>query len=65
MLRSRRSTLGVQFARHGLALDNAVLDDTERRLVARRRRRSAPATRTARALKRLDEVLDDLEHAQP
>jgi predicted acylesterase/phospholipase RssA len=63
VLRSRRTRLGAQLARHGLALDNAVLDDSERRLVARRRRRGAPATRTAHALKRLDEVLNDLEHA--
>ena len=62
MLRSRRSTLGRQLARHGIAIDRAVLDDSERRLVTRRRR-LLHGTRTARALQRLDETLTDLEHA--
>ena len=64
MLRSRRSTLGRQLARHGIAIDRAVLDDSERRLVTRRRR-LLHGTRTARALQRLDETLTDLEHAFP
>jgi hypothetical protein len=38
-----------------------VLDDPARRLVGRQRR--LPGTRSARALKRLDEVLNDLELA--
>jgi NTE family protein len=63
LLRSRRSTLGAQFARHGITIDRAVLDDAERRLVRRRRRALAGGTRLARALKRLDETLLDLEHA--
>jgi NTE family protein len=63
LLRSRRSTLGAQFARHGITIDHAVLDDAERRLVRRRRRTLAGGTRLARALKRLDETLVDLEHA--
>ena len=61
-LRSRRSSLGRQLARHGIGIDRAVLDDTERRLVTRRRR-LLHGTRTARALQRLDETLTDLEHA--
>jgi hypothetical protein len=60
MLRSRRTRLGAQLARHGLALDNATLDDEQRRLVSRRR---GASTRSARALKRLDETLTDLEHS--
>jgi NTE family protein len=61
LLRSRRSSLGAQLARHGVAIDGAVLDDPARRLVGRQRR--LPGTRSARALKRLDEVLNDLELA--
>ena len=61
LLRSRRSSLGAQLARHGVTIDAAVLDDPARRLVGRPRR--PPGTPSARALKRLDEVLDDLESA--
>ncbi len=63
-LRSRRGQLAATLARHGLALDDAVLDDAHRTPA-----RPAPArcrTRAARTLHRLDEVLDDLErHCQP
>ena len=59
LLRSRRSSLGAQLARHGVAIDAAVLDDATRHLLGRQRR--LPGTRSARALKRLDEVLNDLE----
>jgi hypothetical protein len=61
LLRSRRSSLAAQLARHGMAINGAVLDDPARRLVGRQRR--LPGTRSARALKRLDEVLNDLELA--
>jgi NTE family protein len=61
-LRSRRSALGATLARHGLALNKAVLDDTQRTLVSGK---IATAGRLARALKRLDEVLVDLEQALP
>jgi NTE family protein len=67
-LRSRRSTLRAQLARHGLALDDAVLDDPHRRLLQRARRtdRQPPRrSRAALALARLDEVLIDLEQALP
>jgi predicted acylesterase/phospholipase RssA len=75
-LRSRRGSLGPLLARHGLALDDAVLDDRGRRLL-RPPRWVAPhgwmadtlsrlpplaeAREGARALRRLDEVLADLE----
>ena len=59
LMRSRRSSLGSQLARHGVTIDAAALDDPSRRLVGRQRR--LPGTRSARALKRLDEVLSDLE----
>jgi NTE family protein len=61
MLRSRRSALAAQLAPHGVTLDEAVLADRERTLVSRR----APRTRSAWALKRLEGVLNDLEHALP
>jgi NTE family protein len=59
-LRSRRSTLAATLARHGITLNGAVLDDTHRTLVGRKRRLR---TRAARTLKRLDEVLNDLSMA--
>jgi predicted acylesterase/phospholipase RssA len=59
-LRSRRSTLALTLARHGITLNNAVLDDTHRTLVGRKRHLR---TRAARALQRLDEVLNDLDAA--
>jgi len=58
-LRSRRSVLGATLARHGLALDHAVLDDSRRTLL--KRRVPAKGTGAAQALQRLDEVLDDLQ----
>jgi hypothetical protein len=59
-LRSRRSELEATLQRHGLALNDAVLDDARRTLVERR---AADGRRAARALRRLDEVLNDLERA--
>jgi hypothetical protein len=59
-LRSRRSVLGGRLARHGLGLDDAVLDDERRVLIKRRR---LAGTRASRALRRLDEVLNDLDRA--
>lgn len=59
-LRSRRSSIGAMLAQHGLALDDAVLDDTRRHLVEPRRTRF---NALAQPLQRLDEVLDDLEQA--
>ena len=61
-LRSRRSTLRKQLARHGIAIDDAALDE-RRHLV--RRRAASHVGRAAGALHRLDEVLNDLEQALP
>ena len=61
-LRSRRTALRRTLAAHGLALDEDVLDDPTRVLVKRKGR---PAGRALRALKRLEEVLDDLERTLP
>jgi hypothetical protein len=58
-LRSRRGVLGATLARHGLALDDALLDQERRTLIKHRRPRKGTAA--ARALRRLDEVLNDLQ----
>ena len=58
-LRSRRGVLRTTLAAHGLALDDAVLDEERRTLLKHRRPRRG--THAARALRRLDEVLDDLQ----
>ena len=61
MLRSRRTVLARQLAPHGIGLDDALLDDPQRHLLdARRPARRRPA---ARAVRRLEEVLDDLDVA--
>jgi NTE family protein len=60
-LRSHRHAVGATLARHGLAIDDAVLADPQRRLVA-----DGPAALQAplaRALRRLEGVLDDLQAA--
>lgn len=59
MLRSRRTVLKAQLSRHGVGLDEAVLDDPQRHLIEKRR----PSKQLGRQLKRLEEVLDDLEQA--
>lgn len=57
MLRGRRSELARQLAPHGLALDDDALDDPRRGLEpSGRRRLDAAAT-----VRRLEDVLDDLE----
>jgi NTE family protein len=60
MLRSRRSVLAQQLAPHGVRFDDAALDDPHRALLARRVRGRLPS---ARAVRRLEDVLDDLDHA--
>jgi hypothetical protein len=65
-LRSRRSVLNATLARHGLALDDAALDHPHARLLPRRRGSTVKADMKAqlalaRPLKRLQEVLDDLQ----
>ncbi len=61
MLRSHRGSLSTKLARHGIALDEAVLADTSRQLIHLAPPRLTTPTRTALALKRLDATLDDLE----
>ncbi len=57
-LRSRRSTLRAQLEPHGVGIDDAVLDDAGRRLLGAE---PAPRRSAAQALRRLEEVLDDLD----
>jgi predicted acylesterase/phospholipase RssA len=67
-LRARRRTLHAMLARHGLALDYAVLDDPARRLVAAvpgrpSDRHAASPEHLGGALAQLGKVLDELESA--
>lgn len=62
-LRSRRGELRTTLAHHGLVLAEAVLDDSRRVLL--KHLRSPKRTRAARALQRLDEILDDLQRSLP
>ena len=60
MLRARHTVLARQFAPHGIRFDDAVLDDPRRTLLGRRAALRRP---TARAVRRLEDVLDDLDIA--
>ncbi|UCH17447.1 MAG: patatin-like phospholipase family protein [Burkholderiales bacterium] len=60
-LRSRRLAVGQTLARHGLALDDAVLDDPRRTLLDVR---VPPRGRAQQALRQLEQTLDRLESAQ-
>ncbi|MBZ8142511.1 patatin [Rubrivivax gelatinosus] len=60
-LRARRAELAPRLARHGIVFDDAALDDETRRLIPPRRRPRPAHTPTARAMRRLDQVLDELE----
>ncbi len=63
MLRARRSALGATFARHGVAIDDAVLADASRHLIGKTGEKRAPSTAAqgTHALERLDGMLSDLE----
>ena len=58
MLRSRKTTLTTQLARHGIRLNMALLDDPKRHLVAP----LPAATRVGRAIASLEEIMNDLSH---
>jgi predicted acylesterase/phospholipase RssA len=60
MLRSRRTVLARQFAPHAIRFDDAALDDPHRHLLGKRHATRRPS---ARAVRRLEEVLDDLDVA--
>ena len=56
MLRSRKTTLSTQLARHGVSLKMDVLGDPKRQLVAP----LPAASRVGRAMASLEEIMDDL-----
>ena len=56
MLRSSKSTLSAKLARHGIALNMALLGDPKRQLVAP----LPAATRVGRAVSSLEEIMDNL-----
>ena len=57
LLRARRSSLTEKFERHGIVINDAVLNDPKRQLVM-----PAPkATAVGKAVGRLEETLEDLE----
>lgn len=61
ILRRQLASLKPRLAGHGLALDEAVLFDMSRRLLADKPAKPTPAERSADALKRLDAALSLLE----
>lgn len=63
-LRARKRQLAPALARHGITLDEAALDEP-RHLLAPRPAALDRRPSTARALRRLERTLDDLEHALP
>jgi predicted acylesterase/phospholipase RssA len=58
LLRSRRSSLGARFERHGIQLNMAVLNDPKRQLL---RPLQAP-TRVGQAIHSLYEIMEDLDN---
>ena len=58
MLRSRKTALSSQLARHGISLNMSALDDPKRHLVAP----PAPVTKVGRAIASLEEIMEDLSH---
>jgi NTE family protein len=56
MLRSRRAAFSARLARHGITLNNDVLDDPKRRLVVP----TKPRSRIGQAIVSLQETMEDL-----
>ncbi len=57
MLRARRSSLTAKFEKHGIVVNDEVLNDPKRQLVMP----VAKATSVGKAVQRLEETLEDLE----
>lgn len=57
LLRARRSSLTAKFEKHGIVVNDAVLNDPKRQLVMP----AAKATAVGKAVRRLEETLEDLE----
>jgi NTE family protein len=62
LLRERHAALTAQLAPHGVTLLRHVLDDNTRTLVSKRPL-SFARSKSGRALQRLEQVLDELDHA--
>ncbi len=58
MLRSRKTSLAMKLARHGITLNHAALDDARAHLCAP----AKPATRLGQAIATLQELIDDMGH---
>ncbi len=63
MLRTRYTTLAGKLRPHGMGLNRAVLDDTTRTLLPPTHVQRASASRLADAIGRLQDSVDDLQHA--
>jgi NTE family protein len=63
MLRTRYTTLMGQLRPHGMGLNRAVLDDTARTLLPPTHIERASASRLNAAISRLQDSVDDLQHA--
>ncbi len=57
LLRARRSSLTAKFERHGITINEEILADPKRQLVMP----AARASQVGKAVKRLEETLEDLE----
>ncbi len=57
LLRTRRSKIGSKLEKHGIMINDSVLNDPKRRLVTS----ALKATAVRKAVQRLEESLDDLE----
>ncbi|MDR3371573.1 patatin-like phospholipase family protein [Rhodoferax sp.] len=58
LLRSRQTNLAAKLGYHGISLNHAALDDEHRHLCAPRR----PTVRVGRALTKLHNLMDNLQH---
>jgi NTE family protein len=63
MLRERRAVMGAQLAPHGVTIQQEVLDDLGRTLVSHQRAQASVRNRSGRAMHKLEQTLNDLEHA--
>lgn len=63
MLRTRYTTLMGKLRPHGLGLNRAILDDTARTLLPPIHVERASASRLTQAINRLQDSVDDLQHA--
>ena len=63
MLRRRRAVMAAQLARHGVTIQQDVLDEVGRTLVCHQRAQASVRNRSGRAMHKLEQTLNDLEQA--